>query len=70
MPQHANDVRARAERMFKVREIQKADASKATADYHAVQQRLRDRTQELRELRLLQHAQSKGKLVSHLDGCD
>jgi len=53
MPQHADDVRAWEGRMFEVREIQKADASKATAAYHAVQQRLRDRTQELRELRLL-----------------
>jgi hypothetical protein len=68
MPQHENEVRARAERMFKVRELQKADASKATADYHAVEQRLRDRTQELRKLRLLREAHSKRKLVPHLDG--
>jgi hypothetical protein len=70
MPQHENAARARAERMFKLREFQKADASKATADYHAVEQRLRDRTQELRKLRLLRKAQSKRKLVPHLDGSD
>jgi len=59
MPQHENEVRARAERMFKLREFQKADLSKATADYRALEQRLRDRTQELRKLRLLREAQSK-----------
>src|SRR5262249_26294971 len=63
-----NEARARAELMFKVREFQKADASKATADYHAVEQRLRDRTQELRKLRLLREAQGKQKRGPHLDG--
>jgi hypothetical protein len=68
MPEHENEARARAERMFKLREFQKGDASKATADYHAVEQRLRDRTQELRKLRLLREAQSKQKRGPHLDG--
>jgi hypothetical protein len=54
--------------MFKLREFQKGDASKATADYHAVEQRLRDRTQELRKLRLLREAQIKRKRGPHLDG--
>jgi hypothetical protein len=40
----------RADRHFKVREQQKADAPKATADYYAGLQRIRDRTQELRRL--------------------
>jgi hypothetical protein len=59
MPQNENEDRARAERMFKVREHQKADASKATADYYAAQQKLRDRTQELRQLRLARDAEKK-----------
>ncbi len=57
MPQHENADRVRAERIFKARENQKADATKATADYYAAQQRLRDRTQELRRLRLEREAQ-------------
>ena len=51
--------RARLERLFKVRELQKADASKATADYHAALQAVRDRTQELRRLRLAREATTK-----------
>jgi hypothetical protein len=51
----------RAERMFKAREYQKADAPKATADYYAAQQRLRDRTQELSRLRLEREAQKKAR---------
>jgi hypothetical protein len=47
--------------MFKAREYQKADAPKATADYYAAQQRLRDRTQELRRLRLEREAQKKAR---------
>jgi len=57
MPQNENRDRARAERMFKAREHQKADASKATADYYAAQQKIRNRTQELRRLRLEREAQ-------------
>ena len=53
MPLHAEKNRLRAERQFKAREQQQADAPKAWADYHAAQQKLRDRTRELREQRLL-----------------
>ena len=59
MPEHENEDRIRAERLFKAREQQKADASKATADYYAAQQKLRDRTQELRRLRLAGETQMK-----------
>ena len=52
-------LRVRAERIFKAREYQKADAPKATADYYAAQQSLRDRTQELRRLRLEHEAKMK-----------
>jgi hypothetical protein len=63
MPSHAEENRLRvereeeknrlrAERQFKAREQQQADAPKAWADYHGAQQRLRDRTRELREQRL------------------
>jgi len=61
MPQHENAAHVRAERIFKAREYQKADAPKATADYYAAQQRLRDRTQELRRLRLEREAQKKAR---------
>jgi hypothetical protein len=47
MPQKENADRARAERLFKTREQQKADAPKATTDYCATEQAVRDRTQEL-----------------------
>ena len=57
MPQHENTDRARAERLFKTREQQKADAPKATADYYAAEQALRDRTQELKRLRLARDLQ-------------
>ena len=61
MPQQENADRVRAERIFKGREHQKADATKATADYYAAQQKVRDRTQELRRLRLEREAQKKAK---------
>jgi hypothetical protein len=61
MPQHENADRARAERIFKAREHQKADATKATADYYAAQQKVRDRTQELRRLRLEREAQKEAR---------
>jgi hypothetical protein len=51
--------RARAERLFKVRELQKADAPRATADYHAALEAVRDRTQELRRLRLARETNNK-----------
>ena len=59
MPQHAKDDHVRAERLFKVREQQRADAPKATADYYAAEQKIRDRTVELRQLRLTKEAQAK-----------
>ena len=59
---HKEDVdRARAEQIFKMREQQKADGPKATADYYAALQRVRDRTQELRRLRLAREAQKKAR---------
>jgi TfoX/Sxy family transcriptional regulator of competence genes len=48
-----------AERLFKVRERQRGDAPKATADYYAAQQALRDKTRELRQLRLARDAEKK-----------
>jgi hypothetical protein len=58
---HENEHHDRAERIFKVREQQKADAPKAVADYYAAQQRVRERTQELRRLRLEREAQKKAR---------
>ena len=52
MPLHEEENRLRAERVFKAREQQKADAPQAWAEYQAAQQKLRDRTRELREQRL------------------
>ena len=63
MPQPENE-RARAERIFKTREQQKADAPKAMADYYAAQQAIRDRTEKLRQLRLARDAEQKRDLVS------
>ena len=63
MPQHENADRARAERLFKAREDQKADAPKATADYYAAIERVRTRTQELRRLRLERATQNKLRSV-------
>jgi hypothetical protein len=59
MAQNQNDHRARVERMFKIRQQQHADAPKATADYYAGQQKIRDRTRELRQLRLAREAEKK-----------
>jgi ABC-type uncharacterized transport system auxiliary subunit len=58
MPQHETE-RVRAERLFEVRERQRGDAPKATADYYAAQQALRDKTRELRQLRLARDAEKK-----------
>jgi len=52
MPHNEETDRVRAERLFKARAERKADAPRATADYHAAQQKVRDRTQELKALRL------------------
>ena len=59
MAEHENADRARAERIFKARERLIADAPRATADYYAAQQKILDRTQELRRLRLAREAQEK-----------
>ena len=52
MPLHEDEKRRRAEQMFKAREQQNADAPKAWAEYQAAEQKLRDRTRQLREQRL------------------
>jgi len=59
MPQHQHQ--DRAERLFKAREQQKADAPQAMAEYHASIQRTRDRTEELRRQRLAREAQKMRK---------
>ena len=59
MPHNEETDRVRAERLFKARAEQKADAPRATADYHAAQQKVRDRTQELKALRLAREEQKK-----------
>ena len=46
----------RAERAFAARTQQKADAPRATTDYKAAEQALRDRTAKLREARLAREA--------------
>ena len=61
MPDKRDADHIRAERLFKVREQQKADSPKATADYYAALQTVRDRTQELRRLRLTREAQQKSR---------
>jgi hypothetical protein len=59
---HVRDAdRVRAEGLFKVREQEKAEGSKATADYYAGVQRIRDRTQELRRLRLARETEKKAR---------
>jgi len=59
MPQHEPADRAKAERLFAMREQQRADAPKATAEYYAAQQKTRDRTRELREQRLARESKKK-----------
>jgi hypothetical protein len=59
MPDNTNAAAKRAELHFKIREQQKADAPNAKADYHAAIQKTRDRTQELKRLRLAREAQFK-----------
>jgi hypothetical protein len=58
MPSKAED-RLRAERHFKAREHREGDAPKAWEEYHAAQQKLRDRTRELREQRLARAKKGK-----------
>jgi len=59
MPQH--ETQDRAERLFKARQQQKADAPQAMAEYLAAIQRMRDRTQELRRQRLAREARKTQK---------
>ena len=63
MPEHHETERARAERLFKIREKQKVEAPKATAEYYAAQQRLLERTQQLRRLRLEREAKLNPELA-------
>jgi hypothetical protein len=58
--QHEN--KDRAERLFKAREQQKADAPKAMAEYHAEIQRMRERTEQLRRQRLAREARETRKV--------
>ena len=57
MPEPADLDRDRAERRLKAREAQKADAPKALAEYYAAQQRILERTAQLRQLRLAREAE-------------
>jgi hypothetical protein len=57
MPERIDPKRERAERIFKARQERQADAPKATAEYYAAQEKLRDRTKELRQLRLAREFQ-------------
>ena len=59
MPQH--EKQDRAERLFKAREQQKADAPQAMAEYHAAIQRMRERMDELRRQRLARDAQKQAR---------
>jgi hypothetical protein len=58
--QHEN--KDRAERLFKAREQQKADAPKAMAEYQAEIQRMRERTEQLRRQRLAREARETRKV--------
>src|SRR6476660_7488620 len=55
------DPKRHAERMFKARQERQADAPKAIAEYYAAQEKLRERTKELRQLRLAREAQKNTK---------
>ena len=61
MPERIDPTRQRAERIFKARQERQADAPKATAEYYAAQKRLRDRTKELRQMRLARESQKDSK---------
>jgi hypothetical protein len=61
MPERIDPTRQRAERIFKARQERRADAPKATAEYYAAQERLRDRTKELRQMRLARESQKDSK---------
>jgi hypothetical protein len=57
MPGKTSEPRARAERLFKTREQQKADAPVAMAEYRAAQQAAWDRMHQLRRMRLARGAE-------------
>jgi L-amino acid N-acyltransferase YncA len=59
MPEHQKQ--DRAERLFKAREQQKADAPQAMAEYHAAIERVRARTDELRRQRLAREARKDSR---------
>jgi hypothetical protein len=61
MPERTDPTRQRAERMFKARQERQADAPKATAEYYAAQEKLRNRTKELKQQRLEREAQKNSK---------
>jgi len=65
MPKHDSVDRARLERIFKAREERKADAPKAMAEYYAAQQKIIDRTRELRRLRLARDAMEQKKAAAN-----
>lgn len=56
-----NENQERAERLFKARAQQKADAPQAMAEYHAAIQRTRDRTRELRQQRLAREERKQAR---------
>jgi hypothetical protein len=62
MPEH--EKQDRAERLFKAREQQKADAPQAMAEYHAAIERVRERTDELRRQRLARETRKHSKKAS------
>ena len=53
---HVDTPRTRAEKMFRTREEQKADAPVAMQEYRAAQQAALERMRQLRELRLAHEA--------------
>ena len=57
-PRDPQDIKARSET---ARANQKADAPRATADYRAAEQAVRDRTAKLREARLAREKADKDK---------
>jgi hypothetical protein len=56
---HSNEAQRRAEALFK-KEQQVREAQKATAEYHAEQHAMREKTARLRALRLAREAADQG----------
>jgi hypothetical protein len=65
MPHNTEADGSRAERIFRRREQLKADAPKATQDYHAAQQSVIERTRKLREERLAREAKAQAMNPEH-----